>query len=443
MSVAEDGKDAGEAGGLPHDASSRVRHRVPHTASAAAPVLPEPFIPAKPAIPAIPHQRRPDGPTAVATASIPEVRADDLDVPDSATVASLPGEVRMDAFADAAVSQPLEFIVSLPGVTNDPDLLPASADIASPAAVSSAPAAIEADPETPEEVETVEGELMPLHTVPADDSPTLADYAPPAFAIVAEEDPEDADDYLGTRRRVAPWRRYPVGALAVAVLILLITGAVAFQWISSGDSGGSHNNGLPPTLPGVTMPETPAPAAGGADPSPSASTTPTPSPTPSRSRTGSPAASRSASAPSSVPASSSSAPPSVVQPIPGRMLGKQSQKCVAYRSGQRNVIVLENCDARADNQRWRVQGNPATGAFLVTDNGLCMDVQSAGTGNGNAVWAYGCNGTPAQKWVRHANNTWENPNSRRCLDANAGTGAGTPLVIWDCRAADSQIWTLG
>ncbi|MFG2037816.1 ricin-type beta-trefoil lectin domain protein [Dactylosporangium sp. NPDC048998] len=431
MSVAGDGKDASESGGLPHGASSRARHRVPPTAS--VPVLPEPFTPAKPTIPAIPHQRRPDGPTAVATASIPAVLAADP-----------------DAFIEAPETEHLEFIVSLPGVTNDPDLAPSSdATAASPDAAEPEPEPEPEpeEPEEPEEVETVEGELLPAHTVPADDSPTLADYEPPALAIVTEEDPEDADDYRGSRRRVAPWRRYPVGAVAVAVLILLITGAVVFQWASGGDSGGSRNNGLPPRVPGVSMPGAPEPAVGAADPSaeepPSAATTPAPSS--SRSRAGSPAASHSASAPpESVPASSSPAPPPIVQPTSGRMVGKQSQKCIEFRSSQRNAVVLDNCEFRAGNQRWRVQGDLNTGAFLVAENGLCLDVQNAGTGNGNAVWVFSCNGTPAQKWVRHENNTWENTNSHRCLDAaNAGTGVGTPLIIWDCKGSDNQIWTLG
>ncbi|MGI5246813.1 ricin-type beta-trefoil lectin domain protein [Dactylosporangium sp. CA-139066] len=444
MSVAGDGKDAGESGGTAPASPSRARHRVPPPATAAASVLPAPFVPAKPTIPAIPHQRRPDGPTAIATASIPA--------------------------EPPAASETLEFIVTLPGteITNDPSLAPPpssaspfssspdapessdapDAAVASEEAVAPEEAVASEEVIAPEEaVETVEGELMPvgspMSTVEPDDSPTIADVAP-ALAIVAEDEDEDGADYRGTRRRVAPWRRYPIGAVAVAVIILLVTGGVAIQLVRDGGSGGTHNEGLPGRVPGVNVPE---PVAASPTPEDSASADSSPSAVASRSRAASASASHAPAASSSAPASSSPSaapPPPPAPPTSGRMVGKQSHLCIEYRVSSRSVsLVLDTCDARATNQRFRVAGDPNKGALLVTDSGLCLDVQNAGTGNGNAVWVYACNNTPAQRWVHHPNDTWENPQSHRCLDAaNGGTAIGTPLIIWDCKASDNQIWSM-
>jgi hypothetical protein len=365
----------------------------------------------------------------VATASIPAVPLED-DEPDPSPVATLAGEVRADQ-ADMGDTRNLEFIVSLPGISNDPDLQPAAEAAEEP-------------------VETVEGELLPIGPAfPADDSPTVADYRAPALAIVTDYAHEDSEDYLGSRRRRAmPWRRYPLGAVVVAVLILLITGFVAVQALSGNDTGNSDNS-LPGRVPGVDMPGGGAPAAvtgspadeqteegtEGADPTTTRPRTVTTAPGGTHASGSTP--------PSTAPTKTSAAPPPpVAQPTQGRLVGSQSRKCVEYRSGSAYRVVIDNCDAQP-NQVWRVQGNAATGATLLADIGWCLDVQNAGTGNGNAIQAYRCNGTVAQVWVHRADNTWMNPFSKRCLTAaNNATGAGTPLVLWDCTGAASQIWAM-
>ncbi|GAA3448771.1 RICIN domain-containing protein [Dactylosporangium matsuzakiense] len=473
MSVAGDGDDVDQATGprgLPPVAGPAPRHRVPPTASAAARVLPEPFTPPKPAIPHVPHQRRPDGPTAMATAAVSASAADaapDPDEPDPLPVATLAGQARADAAAMDR-TQNLEFIVSLPGLTNDPDVV--GPDSAGPGSAGSGPAGPgsagsgSAGPDSAgadlagrdEPVETVEGELMPVgSTMAADDSPTVADYRAPALTIVTDYAHEDADDYRGSRRRMIPWRRYPVGAVAVAVLILLILGAVVYQAVGRSDPGGPRNSSLPGQVPGVdTGGNNPAPAGGAGSPT---ADDPTTEPqtqaatavgaTPTRPQT---ATTVPALPQTSVPAPSTAAttssptpPPPVAQPPQGHMTGAQSHKCLEYRSGSGNRVVLDNCSSDG-NQQWKLMGNPATGATLVADNGMCLDVANAGTGNGNAVQVYACNNSVAQKWVRRADNSWQNPNSKRCLwPSNNGTGAGTPLVIWDCvSGAQSQIFTL-
>ena len=65
-----------------------------------------------------------------------------------------------------------------------------------------------------------------------------------------------------------------------------------------------------------------------------------------------------------------------------------------------------------------------------------------GTANGTQVRLWSCNGYGAQQWRQMPNGTLVNPQSGRCLDADAwGTANGTLLEIWDCGAAQSnQNW---
>jgi hypothetical protein len=270
----------------------------------------------------------------------------------------------------------------------------------------------------------------------------VADYVP-AFAVVTESDSEDGEDYRGTRRRTAPWRRYPVGAVAVAVIILLVTAAVVFQLAGGDDSGGSRNDGLPPNVPGVNVPGGPVPAgvaSPSAEGSPSASAA-APSPSATRGRTGSATTTPGPSDTPSTPSARASVSPT--PPASVRLVGKQSGKCIEYRAEKQYAVVLDNCDPRAGNQQFRLQGDRATGAQLVADNGMCLHVANAAAGT--AVQVAGCNGNPNQQWIRNADNTWQNKGTRRCLDAAYwGTNVGTPLIIWDCRSTnnDNQIWTL-
>jgi hypothetical protein len=497
MSVVEDGNEQEQPGETPQraDRADRAaRHRVPPTASATAkvPVLPEPFNPAKPTFPAgaaIPRQRR-GGPTAIATASIPLVPVtddepdtffigepdadvvdlapdEDLapsdgdlpsadgdlpssddpagvtsvfagdgasvfagdagsgfagdgasgDVADPATVGTLAGEVR----ASSAESPFDASAAGGPAVT-----------VESPALVDPAVFAAAADPVT----EVTAPDPQPVGVAPvvmmADDSPTVADYVPPAFAIVADEVEEDGPDYRGARRRAAPWRRYPIGAVAVAVLILLVTAAVVLQLVRTTDdnpvpAAADASPRYPGSLPELTRAaESPSTAPSSASPSPS------------RSKTSAPAV-----PPASAPASPSKSATTAAPPplLTGQLRGTGSTKCLEYRSGENNRTVIDNCDPRGSgrtNQRWTFQSDGT-----VRADGACLDVQNAGTGNGNAVQVYACNGTPAQKWTLRADGTIVNPRSGRCLDvANGGTGAGNPVIIWDCSGAPNQKWTV-
>jgi hypothetical protein len=271
--------------------------------------------------------------------------------------------------------------------------------------------------------------------VSADDSPTVADYVAPAFAIVSD-DPvdEDGDDYRGSRRRVAAWRRYPVGAVAVAVLILLVTAAVVLQLVRStgGDQVPTGSDAGPqrPNIGG--LPELTRDATA---PSPSAAPS-SASPSPSRSKSSAPVVPPASASASRTP--SSAAPPPL---LTGQVRGAGSGKCLEYRSGENNRAVIDNCDARGSgrsNQRWTFQGDGT-----VRSDGGCLDVLNAGTANRTPVRLFTCNGTPAQRWTLRGDGTLQNVNSRRCLDVeNGGTGAGSPVIIWDCSGAANQKWSV-
>lgn len=473
MSVAEDGNEQEQPGETPRRADRAARHRIPPTASATAkvPLLPEPFNPAKPTFPtgaAIPRQRR-GGPTAIATASIPAVPVSDDDetffagfaeepdgsfdelpaveelgdlagdatppiADDPATVGTLAGEVRASTAEPPVLVDPAVFAAPVP----DPAPTAEAGSAADPAPATDADFA--AEPVAAPDAQPVGVASVVMS---ADDSPTVADYVPPAFAIVTD-DPgdEDGPDYRGSRRRIAAWRRYPVGAVAVAVLILLVTAAVVLQLVRSNGDTPTPTAGVasPQRFPGVGgLPELTKDAG-----SPSPSTSPTSaSPSPSRSRSSAPAVPP-PSAPASPSRSASTAPPpppAPPAPLNGQLRGTGSAKCLEYRAGENNRAVIDNCDSRGSgrsNQRWTFQGDGT-----VRADGGCLDVQNAGTGNGNAVQLYACNGTPAQKWTLRADGTLLNPRSGRCLDvANGGTGAGSPVIIWDCSAASNQKWSV-
>jgi hypothetical protein len=129
--------------------------------------------------------------------------------------------------------------------------------------------------------------------------------------------------------------------------------------------------------------------------------------------------------------------------------------------------------------------SPPTGKAVVNANGLCLDDKSSGTGNGNPIQIWGCNGTGAQQWtyvaagstlhvlgkcadiksggtaagtkvqlwdcnnsgaqvwIHHSNGEYYNPQSNRCLDIpNSSTTWGTQVQIWDCNGTGAQRWTL-
>ncbi|MEV4507356.1 ricin-type beta-trefoil lectin domain protein [Dactylosporangium sp. NPDC049525] len=381
-------------------------------------------------------------PSAVEAEDPSAVEVDDPfadEVEDPATVGTLAGEVRASAvpFLDepVALSKPM---VQSPSLV-DPAAFesPAFESSAFESSAAASPAA--ASPEAEEPVDEVAAEPAPVGVaqvvVTADDSPTVADYVPPAFAIVTD-DPgdEDGPDYRGSRRRIAAWRRYPVGAVAVAVLILLVTAAVVLQLVrdTGNDPVPAAGEASPQRYGGVGgLPEL-TKDAGAASPTggPTSAV-----PSPSRTKSASPRPSVSASPSKST---STAAPPPLVS---GQLRGAGSAKCLEYRSGESNRAVIDNCDDRASgrtNQRWSFQSDGT-----IRADGGCLDVLNAGTANRTPVRLFTCNGTPAQKWTVVGDGTLRNVNAKRCLDVeNGSNSAGSPVIIFDCSAASNQKWSL-
>ncbi|MET7422207.1 ricin-type beta-trefoil lectin domain protein [Dactylosporangium sp. NPDC005555] len=374
-----------------------------------------------------------------------EVEAEGPDeVEDPATVGTLAGEVRANAvpFLDESAESSeaathVEPVALGKPVVESPALVdPAVFDPTSAASLDDEPI-----DEPVDEVVAVGAAPVPAApvgvatvVVTADDSPTVADYVPPVLAIVTDDPAdEDGDDYRGSRRRTAPWRRYPVGAVAVAVLILLVTAAVVLQLVRSDGDGPTPAADTAAQRPNIGgLPEVTRNA-----PSPAASSAPgSANPSPSRSR---PSARPSASVSASVSKSAgSTTPPPPVNS--GQLVGAGSGKCLEYRSGESNRGVIDNCDARGSsrsNQRWTFQADGT-----VRADGGCLDVLNAGTANRTPVRLFTCNSTPAQRWTVRADGTLQNVNSKRCLDVeNGGTGAGNAVIIWDCSGAANQRWT--
>jgi poly(3-hydroxybutyrate) depolymerase len=76
-----------------------------------------------------------------------------------------------------------------------------------------------------------------------------------------------------------------------------------------------------------------------------------------------------------------------------RVLGK----CLDVPAGAAGTRAqVRDCNGSA-NQQWNVNGN---GTISNVQNGLCLDVNGAGTANGTAVVVWGCHTGANQRWAR-------------------------------------------
>jgi hypothetical protein len=284
-------------------------------------------------------------------------------------------------------------------------------------------------------------ELVP--SIPPDDSPTVADFVP-ALAIVAVDETSEhalvSSRYRGTRRRLG-WRRYPLGALAVAALIVLVTLVVALQVLASPDKGNRVSGEpfrapspaqLPPGVVPAPTSASPAVSPKSGSPARSRSATPTPSATPAPTT---PGQSLSEAGNPPVPLAPTGPPKSASPTAQSGAIVGIGGKCVeVMRDGQ---VLLETCNGRS-TQRWTLSADGT-----VRAQGGCMDVRGGGTANRTAIQVFDCNGTGAQQWVWRADGSLLNPRSGRCLDAEgAATDDGTRLIIWDCHGGPNQRWRL-
>lgn len=102
-------------------------------------------------------------------------------------------------------------------------------------------------------------------------------------------------------------------------------------------------------------------------------------------------------------------------------------------------VQIFTCNTNSD-QDWTVEPN----GTIQFSSGHCLDVLNAGTTAGTAVvLAATCATSNAGViWLPHANNTLYNPNSGMCLYVPAGSTSGTTLQIHGCAASRTEFFAL-
>jgi hypothetical protein len=89
-------------------------------------------------------------------------------------------------------------------------------------------------------------------------------------------------------------------------------------------------------------------------------------------------------------------------------------------------------------------GYPTTTVKSGVNTNLCIDDWHSGTGDGNVVDIYTCNGTGAQVWTMAGSGKTLLTVNGMCLDdTNFGTNAGNKLQLWHCDGGANQEWTPG
>lgn len=99
------------------------------------------------------------------------------------------------------------------------------------------------------------------------------------------------------------------------------------------------------------------------------------------------------------------------------------------------ALVIEACRKSAD-QSWTMDDR--TGQLLLAQGRLCLDVK------GNAATLANCAQKPQQSWSLGTDGKITNKANGQCLDlVGRRPAAGTAVVLQNCQAAPSQIWTGG
>jgi Ricin-type beta-trefoil lectin domain len=96
-----------------------------------------------------------------------------------------------------------------------------------------------------------------------------------------------------------------------------------------------------------------------------------------------------------------------------------------------NPIEVYHCTGSA-NQQWTLV---ETGNGEIQTLGGCMTESATNT----VVWST-CVGSTAQRWTLEEDGTVLNGANGLCLDDNAHGGSGTPLIVYQCTAANNQQW---
>jgi hypothetical protein len=134
-----------------------------------------------------------------------------------------------------------------------------------------------------------------------------------------------------------------------------------------------------------------------------------------------------------------SQPPTTPPPAGGQIVGSQSGRCVTAPSQTAGTQVqLQDC-AGQPGQAWTY----TAGRQLQDAGAMCLDASGAGTGNGTPVIVWTCNGQANQQWNVNADGTITGVQSGLCLDATgAGTANGTKIILWSCHGGANELWSL-
>jgi parallel beta-helix repeat protein len=128
----------------------------------------------------------------------------------------------------------------------------------------------------------------------------------------------------------------------------------------------------------------------------------------------------------------SSSAPGAINGLDGKCLDDSGDG-----TGDGNKIQLYDCNG-TDAQRWTLTDS----GQITGPAGKCLDVQGDEQEPGTIVWLYTCNGTAAQVW--NVVGTTLVSAGGLCLDVTgADPSNGTQLEIWTCNGQTNQSWTFG
>jgi hypothetical protein len=134
-------------------------------------------------------------------------------------------------------------------------------------------------------------------------------------------------------------------------------------------------------------------------------------------------------------------PPSSPPPTGGSAVRNPNGLCLDDRSsgtGNGNPVQIYTCNGTGA-QQWTYVEAGTTLRVL----GKCLDIPGGGTANGLKLQIWDCNNTAAQVFIHRADGSYYNPQANKCLDnPSASTTPGTQVQIWDCNGTVAQRWSL-
>lgn len=107
-------------------------------------------------------------------------------------------------------------------------------------------------------------------------------------------------------------------------------------------------------------------------------------------------------------------------------------------TGNGNPVQIWTCNGTGA-QQWTYVEAGSTLHVL----GKCLDIPGGATANGTKLQIWDCNRTAAQVFIHRSDGSYYNPQSNRCLDIpGASTTSGTQVQIWNCNGTSAQRWSL-